>query len=113
MTRQTPSRTVRLPPSAQSAIEVDVLDGADAEHDPPGFAAIRSCYTDGQLSVPSDPEQVALLRQGLLDLSDGYSDAAASRHTPRLDAEQRRFADAAASALSTAAERVSKASRSA
>lgn len=98
---------IRLGESARSAIEVDVLDGRDDDLDPPSYAVLRACYDDGKLTIPADPADALALAEALTDLANACDDRA--EHGD--DAEERRFARNARTALTTAAGKASAAAR--
>ena len=98
-------QSIRLGDAAQSAIDVDVIDGHDDEYDPPCWGVLRAHYTNGALRTPENERDRALLVDALIELSNSYD---AQLHERNTDAESRAFARRACAQLSTAIDRVSK-----
>lgn len=95
---------IRLGPAAQSAIEVDAIEGADPTIDPPSFAVLREHYEAGKLRPASSREAVMDLHDALTELANAHDDRAEG-NAPA-DADERRFARRAREQLTSAASRV-------
>lgn len=91
--------SIKLTDAARSAIEVDVIEGHDPEHDPPSYAVLKEHYSAGKIHLPDTHEKAMALHDALTELSNTHDDRA---NEQSLEPSEKKFARAAAKALGTA-----------
>lgn len=101
-------RHVHIGSNAKSAIEVDVIDGQDDDHDPPSYAVLRAHFQDGKLIQPTSMKDAEALHDALTELSNSH-DAIAEDKTN--DPEERKFARSASKQFGTSASTMIRAAR--
>jgi hypothetical protein len=90
---------INLGEHAQSAIDVDVIEGRDDDADPASYATLREHYADGKIKLPDTVEKSQALHVALTDLANAHDEQAEHGH-------DKVFARGAAKELSKAADKV-------